>query len=122
MLAVVKKPHTKSASFKVVGHIDRETLDYLNNRFGEENVNVDGEIVDIMESDWYKGISKKITPGDSVRIYRENLELTQQQLAEKAGVHKASYISDIENGRRPISKNLIVKFSEIFNVSPEFFF
>ena len=122
MLAVVKKPHTNSASFKLVGHIDRKTIDYLNNRFGEENVDVDNEIIDIMESDWYKNVSKKITPGDSVRILRENLELTQRQLAEKAGLQKAAYISDIENGRRPISKNLIVKFSEIFNVSPEMFF
>jgi transcriptional regulator with XRE-family HTH domain len=37
-----------------------------------------------------------------LRTYRENLKLTQQQLADKAGVSKASHISDIENGWRQI--------------------
>lgn len=120
MLAVVKKSHTKTV-FKIVGHIDRETLEYLNNRFGEENVDVDKDIIDVMESEWYKTVTKKMTPGNAVRIYRENLGLTQKTLAEKAGLNKASYISDIEKGRRPVSKNLIKKFSEIFNVSPVMF-
>ena len=121
MLAVVKKPHTKVAAFKVIGNIDRETLDYLNNRFGQENVNLDDEIIDINESEWFKSMDKKKAPGDTVRIYRENMGLTQQQLAEKAGLRKASYISDIERGRRLVSKNLVKKFSELFGVSPELF-
>ncbi len=121
MLAVVKKPHTKKAAFKIIGQIDAETIEYINNRFGEENVDIDEEIVDISESEWFRNISKKITPGAVVRTYRENYKLTQQQLADKAGVHKISYISDIEHGRRSISKNLIKKFSEIFSVSPELF-
>jgi DNA-binding XRE family transcriptional regulator len=121
MLAVVKKPHTKSTAFKLVGNIDRETLKYLNERFGKENVDLDDEIIDIAESEWFKTISKRITPGAVVRTYRENLNLTQQKLADKAGVHGSSYISDIENGRRPISIALVKKFSEIFGVSPEMF-
>jgi DNA-binding XRE family transcriptional regulator len=121
MLAVVKKPHTKIAAFKLIGHVDRETIRYLNGRFGEENVDVDDEVIDITESDWFKNISKKITPGAVVRAYRENLEITQQQLAEKAGFNNSSYISDIEHGRRTISKNLAKKFAEIFNVSLEMF-
>jgi DNA-binding XRE family transcriptional regulator len=121
MLAVVKKPHTKIAAFKLIGHVDSETIRYLNGRFGKENVDVDDEVIDVMESEWFKSISKKITPGSVVRTYRENLEMTQQQLAEKSGVGNSSYISDIEHGRRPISKNLAKKFAEIFNVSLEMF-
>jgi transcriptional regulator with XRE-family HTH domain len=44
--------------------------------------------------------------------------LTQQQLAEKVGISKASHISDIENGRRQISKPLVKKFAEVFDISP----
>ena len=121
MLAVVKKPHTKKAAFKIIGQIDTETIEYLSNRFGEENVDIDEEIIDISESEWFRNISKKITPGAVVRTYRENSKFTQQQLADKAGVHSASYISDIEHGRRSISKNLLKKFSEIFSVSTELF-
>jgi len=84
MLAVVKNPLTKNAAFKLVGHIDRETLQYLNERFGKENVDLDEEIIDITESEWFKAVSKRITPGSVVRTYRENLNLTQQQLADKA--------------------------------------
>jgi len=62
-----------------------------------------------------------IAPGTVVRTYRENLNLTQIQLAKKAGVGSAAYISDIENGRRPVSRNLAKKFSELFGVSVEMF-
>jgi DNA-binding XRE family transcriptional regulator len=121
MLAVVKTPHTKTTAFKIVGSIDKETLDYLNARFGEENVGVDEEIIDVIDSGWYKNISKKVTPGTVVRTYRENMKLTQQQLAEKIDIGKSSYISDIEHGRRTVSKNLAKKFAEVFGVSVEMF-
>lgn len=121
MLVVVKKPHTKIAAFKLVGTIEQETLEYLNGRFGKENVDIDEDIIDVFESEWFKDISKKTTLGSVVRVYRENFELTQQQLAKKVGIQNSSYISDIENNRRPISKTLIKKFAEFFGVSPEMF-
>ncbi|HEX2959230.1 MAG TPA: helix-turn-helix transcriptional regulator [Chitinispirillaceae bacterium] len=119
MLAVVKMPHTKRAAFKVIGKIDAETIKYLNKRFGESNVDFDEEIIDVGESEWFTNISKKIKPGAIVRTYRENCLLTQQQLAEKVGISKASHISDIENGRRQISKTLVKKFAEVFGIAPE---
>lgn len=121
MLVVVKKPHTKIAAFKLVGTIEQETLEYLNDRFGKENVAIDEEIIDVFESEWFKDISKKTTLGSVVRVYRENFKLTQQQLAHKVGIQNSSYISDIENNRRPISKALVKKFAELFGVSPEMF-
>lgn len=118
----IKTPHTRTTAFKIVGSIDKETLDYLNTRFGEENVGVDEDIIDVIDSGWYKDISKKVMPGIVVRTYRENFELTQQQLAEKVGVRKSSYISDIEHSRRTVSKNLAMKFAEFFGVPVEMFF
>ena len=117
----MKTPHTRQTAFRILGHIDRKTLKHLHNRFGHENVDVDNEKIDVMESGRFKNLSKTITAGMVVRIYRENLNMSQQQLADKAGVAKASYISDIENGRRSVSKKLIKKFAEIFGVSPEIF-
>jgi DNA-binding XRE family transcriptional regulator len=102
MLAVVKTPHTRHTAFSVLGHIDRKTLMYLNDRFGRENIDIDNEKIDVIESDWFKNLSKTIAAGTVVRIYRENLDMSQQQLADKAGIATASYISDIENGRRPV--------------------
>jgi|WetSurMetagenome_2_1015567.scaffolds.fasta_scaffold497087_2 DNA-binding XRE family transcriptional regulator len=121
MLAVVKMPHTKHPAFRVIGEIDHETIAYLSNRFGRENVAIDDEKIDLMESPWFRSISNKIKPGDVVKTYRENLAFSQQQLAEKVGIAKASYISDIEHARRPVSKNLAQKFARIFGVSIEMF-
>ena len=89
--------------------------------FGRENIIIDEEIIDITETEWFKDVSKKITPGSTVRIYRENLNLTQKQLAQKIDILRSSYISDIENGRRPVSKKLAKKFAGIFEVSVEMF-
>lgn len=40
--------------------------------------------------------------GDAVRARREELELTQEEFAERAHIHR-TYLSDIERGRRNIS-------------------
>jgi len=40
--------------------------------------------------------------GFAVRLRREELELTQEGLAEKAGIHR-TYLSDIERGSRNVS-------------------
>lgn len=68
-------PHTKKAAFKVIGKIDEETIKYLNKRFGESNVDLDEEIIDIGDSEWFTNISNKIKPGTIVRTYRENCML-----------------------------------------------
>lgn len=46
--------------------------------------------------------------------------LTQQQLAEKTGIHR-SHISDMENGRRPIGKQNARKFAEVLNIDARLF-
>ncbi len=40
--------------------------------------------------------------GDAVRARREELGLTQEDLAEKAGIHR-TYLSDVERGSRNLS-------------------
>ena len=40
--------------------------------------------------------------GYAVRVRREELRLTQEDLAEKAGIHR-TYVSDIERGSRNVS-------------------
>jgi transcriptional regulator with XRE-family HTH domain len=40
--------------------------------------------------------------GFAVKLRREELELTQEDLAEKAGIHR-TYLSDIERGTRNLS-------------------
>ena len=40
--------------------------------------------------------------GFAVKIRREELKLTQEDLAEKAGIHR-TYLSDVERGSRNLS-------------------
>ncbi len=49
--------------------------------------------------------------GDAVRDRREALGLTQEEFAERAGIHR-TYLSDIERGTRNVSLVNIERLSE----------
>ncbi len=59
--------------------------------------------------------------GDAVRARREELGLTQEDLADRAGIHR-TYLSDIERGTRNVSlvniervaAALVVTMSDLF--------
>ncbi len=122
MLAVVKKPHTENSLFEVKGEIPKKVLKYLQDNFGSDiSIVDDDEMVDIFSSDWFEGINDSITAGETVKIYRENLHLTQEQLGKKLGNFTRQNVSDIERGRRSISKEVAKKLSALFNVSVERF-
>ena len=40
------------------------------------------ETANIFETDWYRDIKSRMTPGNNLRIYRENRGLTQAKLGE----------------------------------------
>ena len=61
-------------------------------------------------------LSNSTTPGEIVKIYRENHNLTQEQLGKKLGNFTRQNISDIELGRRGLSKEVAKKLAKIFNV------
>ena len=123
MLAVVKKPHTENALFEVKGEIPDELLEYLQDKFGSDIKIMDDEeeLTNIFSTDWFKNISATTTSGETVKIYRENFNLTQEQLGKELGRFTRQNISDIELGRRSISKEVAKKLSNFFNVSVERF-
>uniref|UniRef100_UPI00355C9ED4 DBP48 n=1 Tax=synthetic construct TaxID=32630 RepID=UPI00355C9ED4 len=53
--------------------------------------------------------------GKEVKERRKELGLTQRELAEKLGVSRST-VSDIENGRRLPSEELLKKIKEILGV------
>jgi transcriptional regulator with XRE-family HTH domain len=61
--------------------------------------------------------------GFAVKVRREALDLTQEELAEKAGLHR-TYLSDIERGSRNLSlinieriaAALSLKISQLFAI------
>ena len=123
MLAVVKKHHTESALFEVKGEIPKELLNYLKDKYPEdiEITEEKDESVNLFDSDWFLNIGDSTTTGETVKIYRENNNLTQAQLGEKLGNFTRQNVSDIERGTRGISKNIARKLSSIFDVNIERF-
>ena len=76
------------------------------------------ETVDIFATDWYREIQSKTTPGDNLKIYRENHGLTQSQLGEMLGRIPRQHVSNMERGIRPVSMKTARKLAEIFKASP----
>ena len=76
------------------------------------------ETVDIFATDWYREIQSKTTPGDNLKIYRENHGLTQARLGEMLGSIPRQHVSNMERGIRPVSMKTARKLAKIFKVSP----
>jgi len=121
MLAVVKTPRIK---IEIKGKISKRLLDVLKEEFGSEVQIIpdeEDEKLDIFETEWYKNIKEKLTPGKNMRIYRQDRGMTQKELGELLGGIPRQHISNIERGIRPISKKVALKLSKIFNTSVDKF-
>jgi DNA-binding XRE family transcriptional regulator len=121
MLAVVKTPRIK---IEIKGKISKRLLDVLKEEYGSEVQIVpddEDENIDIFETDWYKNVKEKLTPGKNMRIYRQNLGITQKELGELLGGVPRQHISNMERGIRAISKKVALNLSKIFNTSVDKF-
>ena len=69
-------------------------------------------------AEWLGMINRLMEGEAPIRVYREFHELTQEQLAEKAGVTKV-YIGQLERGERNMSAKLRAKIAVILNVDSD---
>jgi len=117
MLVLVKKPHTDIPIFEIKGEIPDRLLNYLKNEmeYMIDFINEE-ETTDITKTDWYRKIDKELRPGDAIRVYRSNLGLSQTELGRRLGGLSRQKISDLENHRRGISKEMAKKLSQILQV------
>ena len=78
----MKTPHT---DIRIHGDIPPRILDALKSEYGAglKIYEGDEECVDVKETDWYSGLN--VSPGDVLRVYRENAGLTQTRLGEMLG-------------------------------------
>ena len=121
MLAVVKTPLT---NIRIKGRIPNRVMEALVAEYGKKvklTRESEDELVDVFQTDWYKNIKKKMTPGTYMKIYRENRNMTQTQLGRVLGGLPRQHVSNMENGLRPISKKIALKLSKVFDVSVEKF-
>ena len=54
--------------------------------------------------------------GDNVRLYRQQMGISQEELAEKSGMHR-TYISAIECHRRSISLENIQRIADALDIA-----
>ncbi len=104
MQVVAKTPRI---DLRISGEIPEKILRALEEEYGDALQVLGGEddeLVDVTATDWYRETKMRITPGDTLRIYRENAGLTQTALGQRMGGVPRQHISNMENGRRPIGK------------------
>ena len=118
MQAVVKTPRIE---VNIRGELSPKLIAVLEEEFGKALLlteEPDEETVDIFTTDWYREIQSKTTPGDTLKIYRENHGLTQAQLGEMLGATPRQHVSNMERGIRPVSLKTARKLAQIFKISP----
>lgn len=76
--------------------------------------------MDFFQTPLAKKLAARATPGECLRTYRENRGWTQEQMGKHLDVPK-NYISDMEHGRRAISKEKAKILSRLFHISAEHF-
>ena len=125
MSVAVKAPRIK---FSVVGtRIPNWLIVELKKRYGENVVEIsdhrqNDETVDISRTSWYRNLASVSTPGENMKLYRENRGLTQETLAERLGEGmRKQHISNMENGSRTISRETAKKLAMIFSCSVDRF-
>lgn len=60
------------------------------------------------------GLLGVVTPADSIKAFRDRENLTQKELALKAGIRQ-QHLSEIERGLRPIGVTMAKKLSKALN-------
>jgi len=118
MQAVAKTPRI---DVRITGEISKKLLKTLEDECGDDLVIItdpDEEFVDAKETDWYREAKAELTPGESLRIYRQNAGLTQEVLGKMLGDLPRQHISNMENNSRAISLEMAKKLARLLNTSP----
>jgi DNA-binding XRE family transcriptional regulator len=121
MQAVVKTHHIKitveaeNIPMKLVNFLKKEYGNQYKVIANKKSFYNDDSLV-AKNTKWYKEIKNRITPADSLKIYRQKKGLSQGKLAKLLNV-LPSNISEMERGKRGISKETAKKLSQLFETS-----
>ena len=123
MLALMKTRHTDTqgeimvnvplADMEKVSEAIRGFLELAGHKV--RHVNNEGEELHTLEE-----VFPDAHPGKIVRGLRVKEDITQEELAKRLGIAQTR-VSEIESGKRLISRNMAKRLAEAFNVSPRMF-
>lgn len=112
-MQVVAKTHR--IDLKMVGDVPDRILNVLRDEYGDIQVidDEDGELVNVTDTDWYKATKATMTPGKTLKAYRERAGLTQEELGRRIGNVPRQHISGMELDRRPIGREMAKRLAEV---------
>lgn len=113
MLVVAKAPHIK---VEIKGEGTESIIEILRREVPGLLVSDDDEIEPIRGNDWFEKLEADVTPGISLRVYRDNLGLSLKALSEKTGI-PVPHLSGMEHDKRPIGKTNAKKLAEALSCS-----
>ena len=120
MQAVVRTPRIE---INIKGEIPERLMSVLEEEYGEQMhlLGENDDSVNVFETAWYQKVRSRMTPGENLKIYRENHGLTQAKLGEILGGVPRQHISNMERQIRSVSLKTARRLAKLFNVSPEKF-
>jgi DNA-binding XRE family transcriptional regulator len=106
----------KMGEFRITGDVPVFYIDLTRRLFpnAKETAADDEELINIRDSEWFKEMEAKTTPGDSLNALRIHRGMRPSELAKKIGVAPRQ-ISDMEKGRAPIGKKMAMRIGEALN-------
>jgi transcriptional regulator with XRE-family HTH domain len=78
-------------------------------------------MVDVMHAPLYAQVRKELCPGRCLKLLRLDRHLTQDELGKRLGGVARKNIGGMENGRRPISRKMIQRLADFFQVDADKF-
>ncbi len=87
MLAVVKTPLMK---IRIKGRVPNKLIDPLAEEYGNAlqiTPDPEDEKLDVFQTDWYKNIKKRLSPGSYIKVFRQNRNMTQSELEKLLAVY-----------------------------------
>ena len=117
MLVAVETPrirvHMSGVGAKIV-------VRELRKLYPSVKVSNDAEAVDITSTAWWKKMEATSHIGTVLWTYRDNAEMTLEQLSKRSGIAK-SHLSEMENGKRAIGARTAKKLAKVLGVDYRLF-
>jgi DNA-binding XRE family transcriptional regulator len=115
---------TRTIWIQIRGIIPSILLEVLRQEYGRRLImrsELGEHMLDVLNAPLYEHESREMNPGDYLKFFRQDKDLSQAALGRKLGGLSRQNVCSMENGRRPIGRKMALKLSRFFEVSPDKF-
>jgi DNA-binding XRE family transcriptional regulator len=115
---------TQATTVHISGVIPSALLEVLRDEYGVDlilRLPAIGHMIDVMHAPLYYRVQRELSPGRYLKVYRQDRNLTQRELGKQLGGIARQNIGGMESGRRPISRKMIQRLADFFEVDADKF-